>query len=65
MFEVQKASLNMFWEYSPSSENLASDWLRAKRVLLWMRKNKKKRKKEKRKEKRNRWCRYFTRFGGN
>ena len=24
-----KASLNMFWEYSPSSVNLASDWLRA------------------------------------
>ena len=29
LFGVQKASLNMFWEYSPSSANLASDWLRA------------------------------------
>ena len=31
-------SSNMFWEYSPSSANIASDWLRAKRALLWMRK---------------------------
>ena len=30
MFRVQKALLNMFWEYSPSSMNLASDWLKAK-----------------------------------
>ena len=30
IFGVQKASLNMFWEYSPSSANIASDWLRAK-----------------------------------
>ena len=29
IFGVQKASLNMFWEYSPSSENIVSDWLRA------------------------------------
>ena len=29
MFWVQKASLNMFWEYSPYSTNIASDWLRA------------------------------------
>ena len=29
-FGVQKASLNMFWEYLPNSANLASDWLRAK-----------------------------------
>ena len=28
----------MFWEYSPSSANIVSDWLRAKRALLWMRK---------------------------
>jgi len=27
----------MFWEYLPSSVNIASDWLRAKRALLWMR----------------------------
>ena len=33
----KKFSLSMFWEYSPSSANLASDWLRAKRSLLWMR----------------------------
>ena len=30
MLGVQKASFNMFWEYSPSSTNLASDWLRSK-----------------------------------
>ena len=29
IFGVQKASLSMFWEYSPSSANIASDWLRA------------------------------------
>ena len=29
VFSVQKTSLNMFWEYSPSSANIASDWLRA------------------------------------
>ena len=29
IFGAQKASLNMFWEYSPSSANIASDWLRA------------------------------------
>ena len=29
MFGVQKASLNTFWEYSPSSANVASDWLKA------------------------------------
>ena len=28
MFGVQKASLSMFWEYSPSSAHLASDWVR-------------------------------------
>ena len=27
-FRVQKASLNMLWEYSPSLANPASDWLR-------------------------------------
>ena len=26
----------MFSEYSPSSANIASDWLRAKKALLWM-----------------------------
>ena len=29
IFGVQKASLNMFWEYSSSSANIASVWLRA------------------------------------
>ena len=28
MFRVQTSSLSMFWEYSASSTNLASDWLR-------------------------------------
>jgi len=28
IFRVQKASLNVFWEYSPYSTNLAPDWLR-------------------------------------
>jgi len=30
IFGVQKASLNKFWEYSPSSANIAFDWLKAK-----------------------------------
>ena len=34
IFGVQKASLNMFWEYSPSSANTASDWLRAESSLV-------------------------------
>jgi len=29
IFRVQKASLNMFWEYLPGLTNLVSDWLRA------------------------------------
>jgi len=29
IFGVQKASLNMFWEHSPCSTIIASDWLRA------------------------------------
>ena len=29
IFGVQKASLNMFWEHSPYSTIIASDWLRA------------------------------------
>ena len=29
IFRVQKASLNMFWEHSPSSMNIVSDWMRA------------------------------------
>ena len=30
IFRVRKASLNMFWEHSPSSTDIASDWLGAK-----------------------------------
>ena len=45
MFVVQKASLKMFWGYSPSSANLVSDWLKAKTALPCMRKKKKKKKK--------------------
>ena len=30
IFRVRKASLNIFWECSPGSANIASDWLRAK-----------------------------------
>ena len=41
MFGIQKAPLNMFREYSPSSTNLASDWLRAKEFLLWTRRKEK------------------------
>ena len=41
MFGVQKASLNTFWENLPSSANIATDWLRAKRALLWMKKKEK------------------------
>ena len=40
-FGVQKALLNMFWEYSPSLANTASDWLSAKRALPRMRKKEK------------------------
>ena len=29
IFGVRKASLNMFWEHSPYSTIIASDWLRA------------------------------------
>ena len=29
IFRVQKVSLNMFWEHSPYSTNIASVWLRA------------------------------------
>ena len=34
LFGVKKALLNMFWEYSPSSANIASDWLRAESSLV-------------------------------
>ena len=41
IFGIQKASLNMLWEYSPSSANLASDWLRVRTALLRLRKKEK------------------------
>ena len=56
IFGVQKASLNRFWEYSPCSRNIASDWLRAESSPA----------DEEEKEKMDdciAW--YFTRFGGN
>ena len=57
VFGVQKASLNMFWEYSPSSTNLASDWLRVESSPVDQ---------EERKRKMDDGvARYFTRFGGN
>ena len=40
----------MFWEYSPSSTKIASDWLRAKNSLV-DEKEKKKKRERKRKEK--------------
>ena len=45
----------MFWEYSPYSTNLASDWLRAESSPL----------DEEGGEMDNAIVRYFTRFGGN
>ena len=58
IFGVQKASLNMFWEYLPYSTNLASDWLRAESSPV---------DEEERKEKKmdDGIARYFSRFGGN
>ena len=57
IFRVQKVSLNMFWEYSPYSTNLVSDWLRAvsspvdeEEIKIKMDDG---------------IARYFTRFGGN
>ena len=57
-FGVQKASLNMFWEYSPSSVNLASDWLRAKRLSSAVDEEEIKTKMD------DGVARFFTRFGG-
>ena len=53
---VQKASLNMFWEHSPYSTNIASDWLRADLSCGW---RKIKIKVD------DGVARFFTRFGGN
>ena len=50
MFGVQKASLSMFWEYSPSSANIASDCLRAESSPVDEEEKRKKRKKEKKKD---------------
>ena len=56
MFRIPKASLSMFWEYSPSSVNLASDWLRAESSPV---------DEEEIKIKMDDGiARYFTRFGG-
>ena len=54
----------MFWEYSPSSVNLASDWLRAESPPVDERKKKKKKKKIEKKID-DGVARYFTRFGGS
>ena len=35
IFGVQKASLNTFWEHSPYSTNIASQWLRAELSCGW------------------------------
>jgi len=57
IFGVQKVSLNMFWEYSPRSTNLVSDWLRAESSPV---------DEEEIKIKMDDGVvRYFTRFGGN
>ena len=56
-YSIQKALLNMFWEYSPSSANIASDWLRAKSSHV---------DEEEIKIKMDDGvARFFTRFGGN
>ena len=56
MFMVQKASLNMFWEYSPSSVNLASDWQRVESSPVD--------EKERKVKMDDVVARYFTRFRG-
>ena len=56
IFVVQKASLNMFWKYSPYSTNLASDWLGAESSPVDEEKMKK--------EMDDGIARYFNRFGG-
>ena len=54
IFGVQKASLNMCWEHSPYSPNIASDWLRAELVCGGGRKKRKK-EKEREKKKGKKW----------
>ena len=51
---VQKALLKMFWEYSPSSANIASDRLRAKRVSSPVDEEEEKKKERKKKKKKKR-----------
>ena len=46
MFGVQNVSPNMFWDFSAGSAILVSNWLRAKRGLLWMRKKEKEKEKK-------------------
>ena len=53
-------SINMFWEYSPYSTNLASDWLRAETSPVDEEERKKKGKKMD-----DGIARYIIRFGGN
>ena len=64
MFRVQKSSLSMFWEYSASSTNLASDWLRTKSSPVDEEERKEEEKEKKKKKMDDGVARYFTRFGG-
>ena len=57
MFGIQKASLNMFWEYLPSSTNLVSEWLSVESSPVD--------KEEIKIKMDDDVARYFTRFGGN
>ena len=56
VFVVQKTLLDMVWEYSPSSMNLVSDWLRAESSPVDQVEIKIKME--------DGVARYFTRFGG-
>ena len=51
---VQKVSLNMIWEYSSYSTNLASDWLRAESSPVDEEERKKEKKRKKKEKKRKR-----------
>ena len=57
MFGVQKASISVFWEYSPSSANIACDLLRAESSPVD--------EEDKKRKFDDGVARYFTRFGGN
>ena len=62
---VQKASLNMFWEYSAYLTNFASDWLRAESSPVDEEERKRKKEKRKKRKKVDGIATHFTRFGGN